>query len=224
MAIHQWPADERPREKLLNHGANTLSNAELLAIFLRSGTAKQNAIEVSRSLLAEFGGLSSLLGTDCDRFCQHHGVGNATYVQFQAALELGKRYVAEELSGQQIMLNPGHTRRYLASQLRHYPHEVFACLFLDTRHHLIRFEKLFHGTIDQASVYPREIIKHALKHNASALIFAHNHPSGDAEPSQADISLTRHLKEALALVDIRVLDHVIIGAGQTTSIAERGLM
>ncbi len=224
MAIHQWPEDERPREKLMNHGANTLSNSELLAIFLRCGTVGQNAIELGRSLLEEFGGLASLLGADRERFCQHHGVGNATYVQFQAALELGKRYLSEELTGHQVMLNPEHTRRYLASQLRHYPHEVFACLFLDNRHRLIRFEKLFHGTIDQASVYPREVVKHALKYNASALIFAHNHPSGDTEPSQADIALTRRLKKALALVDIRVLDHIIIGAGQTTSVAERGLM
>lgn len=224
MAIHQWPEDEQPREKLLNHGANTLSNAELLAIFLRSGTAKLNAIELGRSLLEEFGGLSPLLGTDCQRFCQHHGVGNAAYSQFQAALELGKRYLSEEISDQDIMVNPARTQRYLASQLRHYPHEVFACLFLDNRHRLIRFEKLFHGTINQASVYPREIIKQALKYNSSALIFAHNHPSGDSEPSQADIALTRRLKEALELVDIRVLDHIIVGAGHTASIAERGLI
>ncbi|MBL4851190.1 MAG: DNA repair protein RadC [Gammaproteobacteria bacterium] len=224
MAIHQWPEDERPREKLINHGANTLSNSELLAIFLRSGTVGQNAVELGRSLLEEFGGLAPLLAADCQRFCQHHGVGNATYVQLQAALELGRRYLSEELTGHQVMLNPDHTRRYLASQLRHYPHEVFACLFLDNRHRLIRFEKLFHGTIDQASVYPREVVKHALKYNASALIFAHNHPSGDAEPSQADIALTQRLKQALELVDIRVLDHIIIGAGHTTSVAERGLM
>ncbi|PCH61175.1 MAG: hypothetical protein COC05_01760 [Gammaproteobacteria bacterium] len=224
MAIHEWPLDERPREKLLNHGAHTLSNAELLAIFLRSGTIGQNAVELGRSLLDEFGGLSPLLGADCQRFCQHRGVGNVTYTQFQAALELGKRYLSEEIADTETLLSPGHTSRYLASQLRHYPHEVFACLFLDNRHRIIRFEKLFHGTIDQASVYPREIVKQALKHNASALIFAHNHPSGDAEPSQADIALTRRLKDALGLVDIRVLDHIIIGAGHTTSIAERGLI
>ncbi len=224
MAIHQWPQDERPREKLLNHGASTLSNSELLAIFLRSGTVGQNAIELGRSMLDEFGGLSPLLGADCGHLCQHRGVGHVTYVQLQAALELGKRYLSEELSSHEVMLNPDRTRRYLASQLRHYPHEVFACMFLDNRHHLIRFEKLFHGTIDQASVYPREIVKQALRHNASALVFAHNHPSGDAEPSQADIALTRRLKDALKLVDIRVLDHIIVGAGHTVSVAERGLM
>lgn len=224
MAIHHWPADERPREKLLTHGAHTLSNAELLAIFLRSGTAGKNAIELGRDLLGEFSGLASLLGTDCERFCQHHGVGKVTYTQLQAALELGKRYLAETIHNGEVLASPEHTCRYLLSQLRHYAHEVFACLFLDNRHRLIRFEKLFHGTIDQASVYPREIVRHSLKHNASALIFAHNHPSGDAEPSQADIALTQRLKGALALMEIRVLDHIIIGAGTTVSLAQRGLI
>lgn len=222
MAIHEWPLDERPREKLLNHGPHTLSNAELLAIFLRTGTIGQNAVELGRSLLHEFGGLSALLGIDNEQFCQHYGVGNATYVQLQAALELGKRYLSEEIANDEVLLNPKRTRRYLASQLRHYPHEVFACLYLDNQHRLIRFKKLFHGTINQASVYPREVVKQALQYNASAVIFAHNHPSGDAKPSPADISLTQRLKEALATIDIRVLDHIVIGAGHTTSIAEQG--
>lgn len=224
MAIHEWPRDEQPREKLLSHGPQTLSNAELLAIFLRTGTVGQNAVELGRSLLDEFGGLSALLGTDCEQFCLQRGVGSATYVQFQAALELGKRYLSEEIANDVVLLNPGRTRRYLASQLRHYPHEVFACLFLDNRHRLLRFEKLFHGTINQALVYPREVVKLALKYNASALILAHNHPSGEPEPSQADIALTQRLKEALATIDIRVLDHIVIGAGQTCSMAERGLI
>ncbi len=224
MAIHEWPKDEQPREKLLNHGPQTLSNAELLAIFLRTGTANQNAIELGRTLLHEFGGLSALLGSSNEQFCQHHGVGQATYAQLQAALELGKRYLSEEIANDEVLLNPKRTRRYLASQLRHYPHEVFACLYLDNQHRLIRFKKLFHGTVNQASVYPREVVKQALQYNASAVIFAHNHPSGDANPSEADISLTQRLKEALATIDIRVLDHIVVGAGHTASVAEQGLI
>ncbi len=224
MAIHQWPQDEQPREKLLNHGPQTLSDAELLAIFLRTGTKGKNAIELSRSLLIEFGGLSALLGSSSEQFCQVHGVGKVTYSQLQASLELGKRYLSEAIADDPILQNPKLTRRYIASQLRHYPHEVFACLYLDSQHRVIQFKKLFHGTIDQASVYPREVVKQALQYNASAVIFAHNHPSGDAEPSQADICITERLKTALATVDIRVLDHIVVGAGQTASVAERGLI
>ena len=222
MAIKDWPADDRPREKLLQRGAGALSDAELLAIFLRTGVSGHSAVSLARQLLNEFGSLRQLLEADRNQFCAHHGLGTAKYSQLQAVLEMAKRHLETALSRGNAFTDAASTQRYLQQQLRHYPHEVFACLFLDNQHRLLHFEELFRGTIDGASVYPREVVKHALKHNAAAVIFAHNHPSGVAEPSHADIEITRRLQSALNLVDIRVLDHVIIGEGETRSLAESG--
>ena len=224
MPITLWPARERPREKLLASGPASLSDAELLAIFLRTGIRGRSAVDLARDLLAEFRTLRLLIETDARRFCARPGLGLTKYVQIQAAIELGKRYLESGLARQDILSNPKMTRDYLLAQLRAHPHEVFACLFLDNRHHIISFDRMFNGTIDGASVYPREVVKRALAHNAAAVIFAHNHPSGVAEPSGADINLTQRLKAALELVDIRVLDHFVIGDSEAVSFAERGLL
>ena len=223
MAISQWPLDERPREKLLNKGAEARSDAELLAIFLRTGCKGVTAVELARQLLDNFGGLKPLLQASKTEFCQHKGLANAKYAQLQAVLEMAKRHLLEQLSRGDVLSSPSQTRQYLAAQLGNYPHEVFACLFLDNRNRVIAFEKMFYGTIDGASVYPREVVRLALKKNAAAIIFAHNHPSGVAEPSHADEQITKRLKEALALVDVRVLDHFVIG-DEVVSFAERGLL
>ena len=218
-----WPKDERPRERLLAHGPQSLSDAELLAIFLRTGIAGLPVMALARQLIAEFGGLRSLLTASCDQFCTIKGLGTAKYAQLQAALEMARRVMDEPLRQGDPLRSPADTRRFLASRLGTYPHEVFAGLFLDNRHRVIRYQELFRGTIDGASVYPREVVREALGCNAAAVIFAHNHPSGVAEPSQADIQLTQRLKDALGLVDIRVLDHMVVGHGEVISLAERGL-
>lgn len=223
MAISDWPVAERPREKLLKKGAESLSDAELLAIFLRTGTRDFTAVDLARLLLDDFGGLKPLLETGESEFCERHGLGPAKYAQLQAVLEMAKRHLLENIQRGDVLCSPDETRRYLAAQLQSYPHEVFACLFLDNRNRVIVFEKLFFGTIDGASVYPREVVRMALKHNAAAVIFAHNHPSGVAEPSRADEQITQRLKAALDLVDIRVLDHIVIG-DEVVSFAERGLL
>jgi len=223
MAITDWPAEERPREKLLQKGAEVLSDAELLAIFLRTGTRGYSAVDLARLLLEDFGGLKPLLETGEDDFCERHGLGPAKYAQLQAVLEMAKRHLFENIKRGDALCSPDETKRYLIAELQTYPHEVFACLFLDNRNRVITFEKLFYGTIDGASVYPREVVRAALKHNAAAVIFAHNHPSGVAEPSRADEQITKRLKDALDLVDIRVLDHMIIG-DEVMSFAERGLL
>lgn len=219
-----WREDERPRERLMAHGAECLSDAELLAIFLRTGTAGMPVMELSRHLIEGFGGLRGLMTASQRRFCSVKGLGTAKYAQVQAAMEMARRVMDEPLRQGDPLRSPQDTRRYLASRLGTYPHEVFAGLFLDNRHRVIQYQELFRGTIDGAAVYPREVVRQALEYNAAAVIFAHNHPSGVAEPSQADISLTRRLKEALGLVDIRVLDHMVIGHGEVISLAERGLM
>jgi DNA repair protein RadC len=224
MSIRDWPDDERPREKLLARGAAALSDAELLAIFLRTGIPGRSAVDLARDLLNQYGGLRRLLEADVTSFCAGRGLGPAKYVQLQAVLEMGRRFLEETLQRGNPLQSVADTRRYLTAKLRHHPHEVFACLFLDNRHRVISFEELFYGTIDGASVHPRQIVKRALYHNAAALILAHNHPSGIAEPSRADQQITLRLKEALALIDVRVLDHFIIGDGQTVSFAERGLL
>ena len=223
MSISQWPISERPREKLLTKGAEALSDAELLAIFLRTGCKGYSAVDLARQLLDSFGGLKPLLRANEADFCLHNGLGPAKYSQLQAVLEMAKRHLFEQLSRGDALCSPEETRQYLSSQLSGYPHEVFACLFLDNRNRVIAFEKMFFGTIDGASVYPREVVRLALKKNAAAVIFAHNHPSGVAEPSKADENITQRLKQALALVDIRVLDHFIIG-DEVVSFAERGLL
>ncbi len=224
MAITDWPVEERPREKLLQRGPAALSDAELLAIFLRTGVRGKTALDLAREILASFGGLRPLLEADLRRFGQIRGLGPAKYVQLQGVLELGRRYLEDHLKRGAPLSCPADTRGYLSARLRAYPHEVFACLFLDNRHRVIAFEELFNGTIDGASVHPREVIRRALFHNAAALILAHNHPSGVAEPSQADRQITQRLREALGLLDIRVLDHIVIGDADAVSLAERGLM
>jgi len=222
MPISHWPKAERPREKLLSAGPQALSDAELLAIFLRSGPRGVNAVELARGLLQEFGSLRQLLQADKNRLCATRGMGPAKYAQLQAVLELARRHLAEPLRRGQALNDPNETRGYLHARLRDYTHEVFACLFLDTRHRLIVYEELFRGTIDGASVHPREVVHRALQHNAAAVILAHNHPSGVAEPSEADRRITRRLKDALGLVDIRVLDHLVIGDQDSVSFAEQG--
>ncbi len=224
MPISSWPKAERPREKLLARGPGALSDAELLAIFLRTGVAGKTALDLARELLAQYKGLRALLNADQQQFCAIRGLGGAKYAQLQAALEMARRHLRETLAQNDSLSSPQDTRRYLTACLRDYEYEVFACLFLDTRHRIIGFEELFRGTIDGAVVHPREVVKRALYHNAAAVILAHNHPSGVAEPSQADQQLTRRLRDALALVDIRVLDHFVVGDGIAVSFAERGLL
>jgi len=224
MTISEWPRTERPREKLLDRGPAALSDAELLAIFLHTGLPGLNAVDLARSLLLRFQGLRELLDADRDAFAAVKGLGTGRFALLQAALELGRRHLESDLRRGGVLNSPQSTRDYLKSRLRGRAHEVFACLFLDNRHRVICFEELFTGTIDGASVYPREVVKRALHHNAAAAIFAHNHPSGVAEPSGADQAITRRLQQALALVDIRVLDHIVIGEGASVSFAERGLI
>jgi DNA repair protein RadC len=224
MTTTHWPQDERPRERLLAHGASSLSDAELLAIFLRTGTAGMPVMALARHLTDSFDGLRGLMTASQRQFCAVKGLGTAKYAQVQAAMEMARRVMDEPLRQGDPLRSPEDTRRFLNSRLGTYPHEVFAGLFLDNRHRVIRYQELFRGTIDGAAVYPREVVRQALEVNAAAVIFAHNHPSGVAEPSRADVSLTRRLKEALGLVDIRVLDHMVVGHGEVISLAERGLM
>ncbi|HET7395481.1 MAG TPA: DNA repair protein RadC [Gammaproteobacteria bacterium] len=224
MSIQDWPVAERPREKLLAQGPAALSDAELLAVFLRIGSRGKTAVDLARELLTEFDGLRGILTADRRRLCAAHGIGDAKFAQLQAVLEMARRHLGQRLQRGDPLTDPAATRQYLSATLRDLPHEVFACLYLDTRHRVISWEELFRGTLDGTSVHPREVVKRALGHNAAALIFAHNHPSGVAEPSDADRRLTRRLREALALVDIRVLDHFVVGDGETVSFAERGLL
>ncbi|WP_295882935.1 DNA repair protein RadC [uncultured Thiohalocapsa sp.] len=224
MSISDWPEQDRPREKLIQRGAGALSDAELLAIFLRTGVPGRSAVDLARDLLADFGGLVGLLSASQAQFCAGKGLGVAKYVQLRAVLELSRRYLRAEIEKRDVLTSPEAVRNYLKSRLRVLPHEVFACLFLDNRHRIIEYRELFRGTIDGASVHPREVVREAMRWNAAAVIFAHNHPSGVAEPSQADLRITERLRDALALVDVRVLDHIVIGEGGGTSFAERGLL
>ena len=224
MSIRHWPAAERPREKLLEHGAHALSDAELLALLLGSGTRGSSAVELARTLLTDFGSLRDLLSAQASRCLAGAGVGPARYAILQAAVELARRHFREALRLGPALAAPEATRSFLLAQLRDRPYEVFCCLFLDNRHRLIAFEELFRGTIDRAGVHPREVLRQTLAHNAAAVIFAHNHPSGILEPSQADELITRRLREALALVDVRVLDHFIVGDGHCFSFCEHGLL
>ncbi|MBD8492231.1 DNA repair protein RadC [Pseudomonas syringae] len=224
MSIRDWPAAERPRERLLSMGATSLSDAELLAIFLRTGVAGHSAVDLARHLLNQFGSLRSLLESDLTAFSAHLGLGPAKFAQLQAVLEMARRHLAETLRRDSALENPEQVRRYLKSLLRHEPHEVFGCLFLDSKHRVLAFEVLFHGSINTAYVHPRQVVKRALAHNAASLILCHNHPSGVSEPSRADIELTKRLMETLALIDVEVLDHVIIGDGEPLSLVERGLL
>jgi DNA repair protein RadC len=213
-----------PREKMVKAGITALSDAELLTMLLRTGSARSPSVELPSALLKGFGGLRGLLQADRRALEQLHGMGPAKSAQLLAVLELSKRYLHEVLLRSEPLESPGATEQYLKSALRDNPNEVFACLFLDTRHRVIAYEELFHGTIDGATVYPRVVAEKALKHNAAALIVAHNHPSGISEPSLADQAITRRLKDALALLDIRLLDHFVIGEGAPVSMAARGLL
>jgi DNA repair protein RadC len=223
MAITDWPLEERPREKLLLKGAPSLSDAELLAIFLRTGMPGLSAVDMSRRLLTEFGSLRKLLNAGEKEFCSQKGLGKAKYAQLQAVLEMAGRHLSESIKRNDCLSSPADTIAYLHSRLRDRQHEVFACVMLDNRNRVIEYREMFRGTIDGASVYPREIVKQALADNAASVILAHNHPSGIAEPSQADIRITERLQKALALVDIRVLDHVIVG-DDILCFSERGLI
>lgn len=218
MSIRNWPDGERPREKLRLRGGGSLSDAELLAVFIGSGRRGTSAVDVGRNLLSAAGSLKALLHAPQ----KGSGLGPVAWCRLQAALEIGRRYLDSELRESEALTDPAASARYLKSRLAAYPFEVFACLFLDNRHRVIAFEELFRGTIDGASVHPREVVRQCLAHNAAAVILAHNHPSGVAEPSAADRAITLRLRDALALVDVRVLDHFVIGAGAPTSLARRG--
>ncbi|MBL8497976.1 JAB domain-containing protein [Nitrosomonas sp. JL21] len=224
MAITDWPISERPREKLLQKGVASLSDAELLAIFLRTGITGKSAIDLARELLSHFGSLTNIFAAGHASFCQLPGMGSAKYAQLQAVLEMARRALGEELKNGSALNSPDLVRNYLRLSLANKHHEVFIGIFLNTQHHVIATEELFSGTLTQTSVYPREIIKRTLYHNAAALIFAHNHPSGTAEPSHADKTLTHDLKQVLAMIDVKVLDHFIVANGTTLSFAEHGLI
>lgn len=223
MAIQDWPEGERPREKLIQQGAAALSDTELLAIFLRTGSVGKTAVDLARDMLTHFGSLKGLLSANQRQFCALNGLGLAKYAQLHASLELASRHLKERMEERQVFSSPDTVASFLRLQLQGRKQEVFAALFLDSQNRLIAFETLFNGTIDSAAVYPREVVQRTLAHNAAALILAHNHPSGVAEPSDADVQITRRLQEALALVDVRLLDHLVVGFGETTSLAQRGL-
>ncbi len=224
MHIRDWPANERPREKLLAGGAGALSDAELLAIFLGSGTAGRDAVATARDLLVEHGPLRVLLDRPAKEMTQLRGIGSARACALAAALELGHRHLAAGLERGDALADPAAAGRYFAQRLRGSANEVFAALFLDTRHRALGFEELFRGSIDGAEVHPRVLVQRALAHGAAAVIVGHNHPSGNPEPSAADRAVTARLKQALALVDVRLLDHFIVGDGAPLSMAARGLV
>lgn len=224
MAITHWPLAERPREKLLRQGVGALSDAELLAIFLRTGVSGKTAVDLARELLSQFSGLRPLLEANLETFCAGHGLGIAKYTQLQAVLEMGRRYLAETLQHQNIFSCSLEAKRYVSAQLRHERQEVFACLFLNNQHEFLGFDKLFFGGINRVAIHPREVVKKALHHGAAAVILAHNHPSGCAEPSGADEAVTRQITEALKLIEVAVLDHLIVGDAVVTSFSERGLL
>jgi DNA repair protein RadC len=223
MAISDWPSAQRPRERLIAEGAETLLDAELLAVVLRTGVRGKNAIELGAELLKRFGSINRLLSAGPE-LLDIKGLGQAKCAQFAAAIELARRAMGEKLKDQTALTSPGAVRDYLRMSLGHRSQEVFVCIWLDAQHKVLGLEEVFKGTLTQTSVYPREIVRKALIRNAGAVIFAHNHPSGAAQPSQADELLTRNLKEALALVEVKVLDHFIVAGNQATSFAERGLL
>lgn len=222
MAIRDWPEDARPREKLLAQGPGALTDAELVAVFLRTGVPGKSAVDLGRELLARFGGLGGLCRADRKAACAAPGVGEAKYALLAAVMEMARRTLGEAMHAGDALTSPAAVRDYLRLTLRHKEYEVFCCVFLDAQNRVIAVEELFRGTLTQTSVYPREIVRRALAHNAAALILAHNHPSGIAEPSQADRTLTRHLQDALALVDVRVLDHFIVAGASSLSFMEAG--
>jgi len=224
MAINDWPEEQRPRERLIRHGAHVLSDTELLAVFLRVGVSGKSAVDLGRDMLGHFGSLHRLFTATLADFSALNGLGPAKYAQFQAVLELARRALNEELQAGELLGSPQAVKQYLQLLLSKKPFESFAVLFLDVKNRLIAAEELFRGTLMQASVYPREVVKAALAHNAAAVILAHNHPSGSPDPSAADRLLTQTLKQALGLVDIRVLDHFIVAGRHVYSFAEHGEM
>ena len=222
MMLSAWPTGERPRERLLAGGAAGLSDAELISLVLHTGSRRQSAVDLARALLTEFRGLANLLAADCQELQRSQGVGAAKAARVGVFRELSHRHLAAPLAQLDVLESSAATRDYLRARYRNCSREIFSCLFLNSQHHVVKLEELFTGTLDGAAVYPREVVKRALHHNAAAVILAHNHPSGVAEPSQADIRITRRLKQALGTVEVRVLDHLVIGHAQVVSLAERG--
>lgn len=224
MVITDWPVSERPRERLIALGSAALSDAELLAICLRSGSRGSSALDLARVLLKNTGSLSRLFDCEFSEFCRLEGLGPEKYAVLQAALELSRRQMLENLQQGELLASSDSTRGYLRARFKSRKQESFCCIFLNNQHYVVKVEELFSGTIDGAAVYPREVVKRCLYHNAAAVIFAHNHPSGIAEPSQADIAITRKLQAALTTIDVRVLDHFVVGDPEVVSFAERGLL
>lgn len=224
MTITTWPVLERPREKLLTYGVQSLSDAELIAIFLRTGTRGKTALDIARELLIEYGSLKKIFHAELHELVKKAGIGKAKYAMLKAAIELGRRYLDEEVSTGEVLNDSRLTKQFLINKLQDYQHEVFACLFLDNGNRVICFELLFHGTINESNIYPREVVKRGLAHNAAKLILAHNHPSGNPSPSQADKEVTKVLQQSLSLVDIQVVDHIVIGHKRCVSFAELGLI
>ena len=224
MTIKDWPAAERPREKLLELGAGALSDAELLAIFLRVGVVGKSAVDLARDLLSQFGSLNAIFSASESELSHVHGMGASKYVQLQAIFEMSRRALVEQLQEKNVFESPQQVHDFLVLKLGNLNKEVFLVLFLDAQHRLQATEEMFSGSLMKTSVYPREVVKRAMHHNAAAVIFAHNHPSGVAKPSQADELITKQLKQALALVDVKVLDHFIVAGNQTMSFVERGLL
>jgi DNA repair protein RadC len=222
MAINHWPEDHRPRERLIRHGAQILSDAELLAVFLRVGVSGKSAVDLGRDMIGHFRSLNGLFAAPLADFTAMHGLGPAKYAQLQAVMELARRALDEELRTGELLSSPQAVKQYLRLLLAQKPYESFTVLFLDVKNRLIAVEELFRGTLTHTSVYPREVVKTALGHNAAGIVLAHNHPSGTPEPSSADRTLTTALKQALALVDVRVLDHFVVAASSVYSFAEHG--
>lgn len=224
MAITDWPANERPREKLIELGAQALSDAELLAIFLRVGVPGKSAVDLARDLLTHFGSLNGIYAASAKEISLLHGMGLSKYAQLQAVFEMSRRALLEQIREKDVLSSPQQVRNYLILKLANEPKEVFMVLFLDAQNRLIGMEQMFSGTLTQTSVYPREVVKRSLHHNAAAVVFAHNHPSGIAKQSHADEMITKELTKALALIDVRVLDHFIVAGNETLSFAEIGLL
>ena len=224
MAITDWPASERPREKLLEQGVETLSDAELLAIFLRVGVTGSSAVDLARELLNTFGGLNGIFAAPLAELTMVNGIGSSKYAQLQAIFEMSRRALNEQMQVKDVLTSPQQVRDYLCLKLGSLMREVFVVLFLDAQNRVVATEEMFSGTLTQTSVCPREVVKRALHHNAASVIFAHNHPSGIAQQSQADELITTELKKSLALVDVRVLDHFIIAGNSSLSFSERGLL
>ncbi|MEJ1960537.1 MAG: DNA repair protein RadC [Gammaproteobacteria bacterium] len=224
MKISDWPESERPRERLFAKGAGQLSDSELLAVLIGSGRRGISAVDVARDLIGEFGSLREFLCADRRRCMAQLGIGPARYASLQAALELARRHFGHAIRSESALTAPADMRSFVLTELRDKPYEVFCCLYLDVHHRLISFQELFRGTTDGASVYPKEVVREVISRNAYAVIFAHNHPSGTAEPSQADKLVTRRLRDALALIEVKVLDHLVVGETRCVSFADRGLI